>query len=85
MGSNVQCTEVLFASILSGGFTNMTVINPPEKKLAKRTSVQWSKSGFRRHVWVVIILQKEPSSFGVIFLGCDVKGWQPNLASGIIF
>ena len=36
-----QCTEVRFASFLSGGFTTMAVINSPEKKLAKRTSVQW--------------------------------------------
>ena len=34
-----QCTEVSFASFRSGGFTTMAVINPPEKKLAKRTSV----------------------------------------------
>ena len=34
------CTEVRFASFLSGGFTTMTAINPPEKKLSKRTSVQ---------------------------------------------
>ena len=40
----MQCTEVRFASLLSGGFT--TVINPPEKKLANRTSVQWSISNF---------------------------------------
>ena len=30
-----------FASFLSGGFTTVAVINPPERKLAKRTSVQW--------------------------------------------
>ena len=36
-----QCTEVRFASFLSGGFTTMAVINPLERKLAKRTSVQW--------------------------------------------
>ena len=35
-----QCTEVRFASFLSGGFTTMAVINPLERKLAKRTSVQ---------------------------------------------
>jgi hypothetical protein len=35
-----QCTEVRFAHFLSGGFTTMAVINPHEKKLAKRTSVQ---------------------------------------------
>ena len=34
-----QCTEVRFASFLSGGFTSMAVINRPERKLEKRTSV----------------------------------------------
>ena len=37
----LQCTEVRFASVLSRGFTTMVVINPPEKILANRTSVQW--------------------------------------------
>ena len=36
-----QCTEVCFASFLSGGLTTVIVVNPPERKLAKRTSVQW--------------------------------------------
>ena len=36
---NTECTEVRFASWLSGGFTTRAVINPPERKLAKRTSV----------------------------------------------
>ena len=36
----VQCMR--FASFLSGGFTTMIVMNPPEKKPEKRTSVQWS-------------------------------------------
>ena len=40
-GSSVGCTEVRFASFLSGGFTTMAVINPPERKLAKCTSVGW--------------------------------------------
>ena len=35
-----QCTEVRFASFLFDGFTNMAVINPPEWRLAKRTSVK---------------------------------------------
>ena len=34
-----QRTEVRFASFISGGFTTMSVINLPESKLAKRTSV----------------------------------------------
>jgi hypothetical protein len=33
-----------FASFLSGGFITAIVVNPPERKLAKRTSVQWSGS-----------------------------------------
>ena len=30
---------IKFVSFLTSGFTNMAVMNPPEKKLAKRTSV----------------------------------------------
>ena len=37
--SFTHCTEVRFDSFLSGGFTTMAVINPPERKQAKRTSV----------------------------------------------
>ena len=36
-----QCTEVRFASFLSGGFITAIIVNPLERKLAKRTSVQW--------------------------------------------
>ena len=32
-------TEVRFASFLSGEFITVIVVNPPERKLAKRTSV----------------------------------------------
>ena len=35
----LHCIEVNFASFLSGGFTTQAVINPPKRKLAKRTSV----------------------------------------------
>ena len=35
-----QCTEVCFASFLSGGFITAVVVNPPERKLAKHTSEQ---------------------------------------------
>ena len=38
---NTQCTEVRFASFLSGGFTTIAVRNPLERKLAKCTSVPW--------------------------------------------
>ena len=36
-----ECTEVRFASFFSSGFITATEINPPERKLAKRTSVEW--------------------------------------------
>ena len=42
-GSLTQFTEMRFASFLSGGFITVIVVNPPEKKLAKRTSVQCLK------------------------------------------
>ena len=38
-----QCTEVRFASLLSGGCITAIVVNPLERKLAKRTSVQWGE------------------------------------------
>ena len=34
-----HCTEVCFDSFLSGGFITAIVVNPPERKLAKCTSV----------------------------------------------
>ena len=42
--TTLHCTKVRFASFLSGGFTTMAVINPPERILAKRPSVQFSKA-----------------------------------------
>ena len=49
-----QCTEVRFASFLSGGFITMVVINPPERKVTKCTSVQWLQEiwTFEFHPWV---------------------------------
>ena len=35
----MQCTEMRFASFLCGGFITAIAVNPPEWKLAKRTSV----------------------------------------------
>ena len=41
MKLQTPCTDVRFASLLSGGFTTMAVVlHPPERKLANRTSVQ---------------------------------------------
>ena len=39
-------TEVRFARFLSSGFITAIVVNPPEMKLAKRTSVDWSTIQF---------------------------------------
>ena len=36
---SVHCTEVRFASFLSGGFITAIIVNPLERKLAKRTAV----------------------------------------------
>ena len=37
----VNCTEVRFAIFFSGGFITAIVVNPPERKLAKRTYMHW--------------------------------------------
>jgi hypothetical protein len=34
---------VLFASFLSGGFITAILVNPPERKQAKRTSVHFTE------------------------------------------
>ena len=43
LSSSMQCTEVRFASFFSGGFITAIVVNPPERRLEKRTSVHWCK------------------------------------------
>ena len=40
---SVMHTEVRFASFQSGGFITVTIVNPPKRKLAKRTSVHCPK------------------------------------------
>ena len=40
-----HCTEVRFASFISGEFTTMAVINSPERKLANRIPVHWIAFG----------------------------------------
>ena len=47
-----------FASLLSGEFTTMAVLNQPEKKLETRTSVDWTKGPlFSRSTEVVGVVQ----------------------------
>ena len=40
--SESRFTEVRFTRFLSGGFITAIVVNPPERKLAKCTSVHWA-------------------------------------------
>ena len=42
IGMIFHCTKVRFASFLSGGFIAANLVNPPERKLAKPTSVDRS-------------------------------------------
>ena len=63
----VQWTEVRFTSFLSGGFITAIVVNPPERKLAKRTSVHsWS---WGKLAWSIV-----PPSDGPMFILID-WGW----------
>ena len=50
----IDCTEVRFASFLSGGFTTMAVINPLERKLVKRISVYCIASDFLKSFLVFV-------------------------------
>ena len=34
--------------------------------------------------WIVVVLQQEPGGLGVVLLGGDVEGGQPDLAPGVV-
>ena len=57
-------SEVHFASFLSGGFTSMALINPPERKLTKRTSVYTAViptlANFKANVLLIICFNEKP-------------------------
>ena len=44
-----------FASFLSGGFITDIVINPPERELSKRTSVQWSEQFLKQNIFQLVL------------------------------
>ena len=54
--------EVRFASLQSGRFITVIVVNPPERKLAKRTSVKcsnimhWLKSASNQNISKIIFV-----------------------------
>ena len=41
-----HCTDVRFASFFSGGFITAIAVNPPSRKLARRTSVHCTELRF---------------------------------------
>ena len=57
LSNSMQCTKVRFASFLSGGFITAIVVNPPEMKQAKRTSVRSIAMHSARQSRPVIICQ----------------------------
>jgi hypothetical protein len=66
-----QCTEVRFASFFSGEFITAIVVNPPECKRAKRTSVQW-RGIIKSYVTIIstinkrgIVVNVKPSNYRV--------------------
>ena len=50
----IDRTEMCFASFLSGGFITAIGVNPPERKLAKRISVDRSTIQFLTILWVLL-------------------------------
>ena len=47
-------------------------------------NMEGSEAGLAGHVRVVIVLQQQGGRLGVVLLGCDVEGWQPDLAPGVV-
>ena len=67
-----QCTKVRFASFLSGGFINAIVVNPPERKLVKRTFVHCA---MREHMWSQVLSESQQ---------CFIRMWQYRLAQFLL-
>ena len=51
----MQCTEVRFSSFFSGGFITAIVVNPPERQLAKRTSVHCTAAKLPKYVAALVV------------------------------
>ena len=49
-----RCTEVRFASFISSGFITAIVVNQPEKKLAKSTSLRCSGLASQKSMLVAL-------------------------------
>ena len=59
----LECTDVRFASYFSGGFITATAVNQPDRRLAKRTSVQCAETP-TFHLFFLWKLEKTPSKMG---------------------
>ena len=53
-----QCTEVRFANFLSVGFITAILVNLPERKLAKHTSVQWVAGSALKTLYFFKVMKK---------------------------
>ena len=71
-----HCTAVRLASFLSGGFTTMAVINPPERKLAKRISVQWYVGIFQKSFQLIFRLSLAQNQLKSITKSATIKNVQ---------
>ena len=60
-----HCTVVYFASFFSGGFITAIVVNPPERRLTKRTSVQWVRKYEFYEMIFLHIFQDHTTLFGL--------------------
>ena len=72
---DLQCTEVRFASFLSGGFITAIVVNPLERKLAKRTSVHWSFDNLGSH--------PPKTFFHLVWLFCSPRASRHHCMRGL--
>ena len=62
----MHCTEVRFFSFFSGGFITATVVNPPERKLAKHTSVHFVRDLTLARPRVILKLSMAGSGLPVV-------------------
>ena len=62
-----HCTEVRFTNFFSGGFITVIEVNPPKRKLAKRTSVHCEKKIVFRNCEKLLKFEDEDWEFAKTF------------------
>ena len=74
-----HCTKVRFAIFQSGGFITVTIVNPPKRKLAKRTSVHCPKDP---KLQIRFMNSAVDLHISVLFIpGLCTKEWSKNSVS----